>query len=1158
MRPSSRETSRLVGWLAVAGLVLAAPSVYGYPHRGERVTLHQPDGSPVEVVVWGDERYVRAETTDGYSLVVDPETRRICYAKAGPDGDLVSTGIPYLGDEDSVSAGQHQRRTRPEIETELRRQGIGRKLRHARSKIQEKAADATRQLWGARSAPWNAPGASTSSAITEQSGALLAAAPTGVVTGLVVPIDFSDRPANISTAEIDAAFNATSYGDSRGSIRSWSETISYSKVSVRHTVLGYYRAKYPTSHYLHGTTWDYSAADELMKEVYAYVEANTDLRNVTVINGALSSLAVLYAGDIIANGWANSLWPHASSSNYLTSEGVRITHHYMSNLGTGVPVDLSSHRHELGHAFFSWPDTYDYDDDSQSAGGYAMETDIPCAPFRMWAGWLSVVDVNGVNQTYSLAPAGDTCLRYKNPANAKEYFVVEYMRKLGWNSKAPDEGLLVWHVDEAGDNSYQDMTAARHYELSVEQADGQYHLEHDSTSRSNDLFHAGNKTLFDDTTAPNAKWWSGSASGLKLSNIGSLDATMSVTVGTGGTATCTAAPSAVTGLSGTAVSSSAISLSWSAVSPPANCAVTYSVFRNGGQVASGLTSPAYSDTGRAASTSYAYSVVAVDSAGSSAQSSSVTVTTPSANAGGLVAINCGGPATGSFVADTGYSGGSTYSTTSTIDTSLVDSAVPQEVFQTERYGEFTYTVPGLTAGGAVAVTLYFQESYVTAAGQRLFDVAINGATALTAFDIYAAAGAQKKAVGKTFSSTASASGEVVIQLTKGTSGVENPKLCGITVAPIVNPTCGSVPAAPSGLTATATSTSQIKLAWSAVTPPANCAVTYSVFRGGTQVATGLTALSFTDTGLTPGTTYSYTVRAVDAAGASAASSAASATTPVPPDTQAPAAPSSLSASNVATTTATLVWNPSTDNVGVTGYDVLRAGSVVGSSTTTSATVSNLTPGTSYTFTVRARDAAGNLSAVSNAVTVTTQPAQDTTPPTTPGDPTFSYLDLTVTLSWAPSRDEVGVAVYDIYYGSYYIGSCPEPQITLIGFRPNVPYTFTLKARDAAGNVSPASNPVTVLLGMGQDTTPPTAPTNLVATSVTSSAIALRWTASTDDVGVVVYQVLVNGSVAATVVGPTATLTGLAPATSYAINVIALDAAGNRSPVSAAVSVTTSP
>ena len=146
--------------------------------------------------------------------------------------------------------------------------------------------------------------------------------------------------------------------------------ISYAKVSVRHAVLGYYRAQYPTSHYLRGTTGDYSAATELMAEVCAYVDANYDLTSLSLVSGSLSSLAVIYAGEVIANGWANSLWPHAGGTNYTTSEGVKIRRYYMSNLGTTTPVSLSTHRHELGHSFFGWPDTYDYDDDSRSAGGF--------------------------------------------------------------------------------------------------------------------------------------------------------------------------------------------------------------------------------------------------------------------------------------------------------------------------------------------------------------------------------------------------------------------------------------------------------------------------------------------------------------------------------------------------------------------------------------------------------------------------------------------------------------------------------------------------------------------------------------------------------------------------------------------------------------------
>ncbi|MEQ9466622.1 MAG: S8 family serine peptidase [Ekhidna sp.] len=92
------------------------------------------------------------------------------------------------------------------------------------------------------------------------------------------------------------------------------------------------------------------------------------------------------------------------------------------------------------------------------------------------------------------------------------------------------------------------------------------------------------------------------------------------------------------------------------------------------------------------------------------------------------------------------------------------------------------------------------------------------------------------------------------------------------------------------------------------------------------------------------------------------------------DTQAPTAPTGLNASNVTQTTLTLNWNASTDNVGVTGYDVYQGASNIGSVTGTSANITGLAAGTSYTFTVRAKDAAGNVSAASNALNVTTQSA----------------------------------------------------------------------------------------------------------------------------------------------------------------------------------------
>jgi len=522
---------------------------------------------------------------------------------------------------------------------------------------------------------------------------------------------------------------------------------------------------------------------------------------------------------------------------------------------------------------------------------------------------------------------------------------------------------------------------------------------------------------------------------------------------------------------------------------------------------------------------------------------------------GAVSINAGGDVASNFVADAYFSGGSTYSNTNTIDTSALPGAVPpQQVFQTERYGEFTYTVPGFTPGSTCSVALYFEESYLTAAGQRLFDASINGTKVLSGFDIYAAAGAGNKAVAKTFTTTADASGQVAIQFTKGT--MENPKVCGLSIVPQVT-TCSASPSAPASLTATGISPSQIGLTWSSVTPPASCSVTYSAFRGSAQIASGLTGTSFTDTGLTPSTAYSYTVRAIDAFGSSASSSTATASTIMAPDTLAPSAPSGLSASNVTGTSVALSWSPSTDNVGVASYDIYAGSSKVASSSVLSANLSGLSPATPYTVTVRARDAAGNVSQSSSSVTFTTLSPIDIDPPSAPANLTWASDGLTVSLTWFASTDNFGVIGYELFYGNFDLGTFTDTVLSLIGFKPGTPYTFTVKARDAAGNLSVASNATTVLLAVPPDTTPPTAPTNVTTVSVTSSSAALRWTASTDDVGVVVYQVLVNGSVVATVTSASASVTGLSSGTTYSVAVRALDAAGNTSPASGAISVTTS-
>src|SRR5450755_4182050 len=132
---------------------------------------------------------------------------------------------------------------------------------------------------------------------------------------------------------------------------------------------------------------------------------------------------------------------------------------------------------------------------------------------------------------------------------------------------------------------------------------------------------------------------------------------------------------------------------------------------------------------------------------------------------GAVQLNSGGPAVSPFAADADFTGGGTSATGNAINTTGVTNPAPQAVYQSNRYGNFTYAVPGLTAGANYTVRLHFAEEYWTTAGSRTFNVSINGNQVLTNFDILATAGAEYKAVVEQFTVAADSTGKITIQFT---------------------------------------------------------------------------------------------------------------------------------------------------------------------------------------------------------------------------------------------------------------------------------------------------------------------------------------------------------------------------------------------------------
>ena len=299
--------------------------------------------------------------------------------------------------------------------------------------------------------------------------------------------------------------------------------------------------------------------------------------------------------------------------------------------------------------------------------------------------------------------------------------------------------------------------------------------------------------------------------------------------------------------------------------------------------------------------------------------------------------------------------------------------------------------------------------------------------------------------------------------------------------------------------------------------------------------------TFTDAALAVGNTFTDPINSIYITVLSTDPSGADVSVTFGPDLVPPSAPGNLTAGTDSTGTITLTWTDATDNVAVTGYDISRDGTFIGSVRGTSFSDPGLPQATTYRYTVVAHDKSNSGPAATATVYLpdTTAPEAPTTLLATASGPNA------VALSWSPATDNVGVANYRVGRNGILLGTVTETTFADTAVVQGELNRYRVRPVDAAGNVGVGTEIYYTL-----DLAGPSLGAPLTATfdPASPNRVSLDWPDGSDNVGVAKYVVTRNGASVAETTTSAWRDNNVKPAHSYAYSVQAFDAAGNSSGV----------
>lgn len=473
------------------------------PFNGQIKQFKQPDGSFVDLKLFGTELYMRAEGLDGYTLIRDKNTNWICYAVLSNDkSELVSSGIIYRGKKDITSTLRNNLSFQKHMD------------------ISEKAIDnnivKNKQKLGLNKKPVNNVKTAPHQVI-------------GNIKGLCIVVDFSDEQGSLPMSEFSDFCNNLTYSNfgNNGSLRTFYSDISGGLVDYQNVVYGYYRAPQTFADY---EQMPYAqGAQQILGLALNWIESTGfDFSTLTTnTDGSIQAINLMYTG--YAQTWAEGMWYHQGYYGNFSADGVSSGDYNCSPANS--PLSLATVCHENGHMVGKWPDTYKYTSDTGPDGIGAFDlmcwygdeyNPIPPNP-HFWtnAGWGNVVDVTNYNGLNSDTANSLTCYKFKNLNDTNEFFLIKNRSQDGRSLSIDDNGLTIWHIDRMGDNQ------TTHHEVYL------VHANDDITNHFDACFHSGFNNEYGISTIPNSDFYNGNPSGLRVWDIGLVNNIMTYKLGAG-------------------------------------------------------------------------------------------------------------------------------------------------------------------------------------------------------------------------------------------------------------------------------------------------------------------------------------------------------------------------------------------------------------------------------------------------------------------------------------------------------------------------------------------------------------------------------------------------------------------------------------------------